>query len=164
MVKQNASDGLDGDLETVMRRWPHLPEHIRKALVELVSHYGPPPVNGRFPTPPGADWRHVQIVLLSPTEAHISVGSVAQRYTFTALGLADRRTRKRPRGEWRMLQTYAENPEPDAYYKLPSRDYLKVEISKFRRWLQTFFGIPGDPLKPFKTGLWLPKFKVRAEY
>jgi hypothetical protein len=63
-----------------------------------------------------------------------------------------------------MLQTYAENPEPDAYYRLPSRDYLKVEISKFRRWLQTFFGIPGDPLKPFKTGLWLPKFKVRAEY
>ena len=155
---------LDSELECIIRRWPHLPEHVRRTLVELVSHYGPPSVSGRFPTPPGADWKHVEIVLLTPHEAHITVGSVAQRYTFAAVGLADRRTRKRPRAEWRMLQTYAENPEPDAYHKLPYRENLKVEISKFRRWLKTFFAIPGDPLKPFEPDLWLPRFKVRAEY
>jgi hypothetical protein len=63
-----------------------------------------------------------------------------------------------------MLRKYAENPEPDAYYKLPDRDGLKVDISKFRRWLQGFFGIPGDPLRPFKPARWLPRFKIRADY
>jgi hypothetical protein len=88
-------------------------------------------------------------VLLSPHEAEIKVHDVIQRYGFAAIGLADGRNSERPRAEWRMLVTYAENPEPDAYYKLPDRDGLKVDISKFRRWLQGFFGIPGDPLKPF---------------
>jgi hypothetical protein len=62
-----------------------------------------------------------------------------------------------------MLRTYAENPEPDAYYKLPYRRSLKVEISKFRRWLQAFFGIPGDPLRPFQSDKWLPRFKIRVD-
>jgi len=46
---------------------------------------------------------------------------------------------------------------------LPNRDGLKVDISKFRRWLQGFFGIPGDLLKPFKSARWLPRFKIREQ-
>jgi hypothetical protein len=151
-------------LEIVCRYWPHLPEYVRQTMVELVQHYGPPPAKGKFPTPPGATWRHVEIVLLSPEVAQISVGSVTQRYTFAAMGLADRRSGKGTRSEGRMLHTYAEHPEPDAYRKLPYRKNLKIEISKFRRWLQTFFGIGGDPLQPWESGHWLPRFKIRAEY
>jgi len=154
----------DSELDTVLRRWPYLPEHVKQTLSELVSHYGPPPVEVRFPTPAGVTWTDIEIVLLSPTEAQIKVGNVVQSYTYSAIGLASKRDAKRPRVEWRMLRTYAENPEPDAYYKLPKRESLKVDISKFRRWLQSFFGIPGDPLRPFKPARWLPRFKIRADY
>jgi len=118
----------------------------------------------RFPTPAGAAWNEVEIVVLSQREAEIKVRDVVQHYSFASIGLASSRNSKRPRAEWRMLVTYAENPEPDAYFKLPKRDNLKVDISKFRRWLQGFFGIPGDPLRPFKPARWLPRFKIRADY
>jgi hypothetical protein len=142
----------------------YVPAHVRKTLVEVVSHYGPPTAEKRFPTPAGAKWSDVEIVLISEDEAEIKVGTVCQRYTYAAVGLADKRDGKRPLREWRMLRTYAENPEPDAYYNLPKRANLKLDISLFRQWLQRFFGIPGDPLKPFKTTLWLPRFKIRAEF
>ena len=156
--------GFPSELEIVVRRWPYLPDYVQRSLVEMVSHYGPPPVAQRFPTPEGSDWPDVQIVLLDDSTARVTVGAVQHQYTFSALGLAGRRYPSRPRAEWRMLQTYAENPEPDAYYKLPYRESLKVEISKFRRWLQGFFGLPGDPLKPFKPALWLPRFKISTAY
>ena len=152
------------DIESILRRWPYVPEHVRALIAESVSHYGPATAEKCFPTPAGASWADVEIVLLSPEEAEIKVGDVCRRYTFAAAGLADKRNPKRPLSEWRMLRTYAENPEPDAYHKLPKRGNLKVDISKFRHWLQGFFGIPDDPLKPFKTGLWLPRFKIRADY
>lgn len=164
IVRLMKNSGPDSDLEIFLRRWPHLPEHVRKTLIELVLHYGPPTEAVCFPTPIGADWPDVEIILLSPKQAKITVGSMVKQYTFSGIGLADKRRPDRPRTEWRMLRTYAENPEPDAYYRLPYREGLKVDISKFRRWLQGFFGIPGDPLKPFKSALWLPRFKVRADY
>jgi hypothetical protein len=155
----------DDGIELILRGWPHLPEHVRKTLLEIVSHYESPAALERFPTPAGAAWTDVEIVLISPDEAEIRVGSVCQRYTFAAAGLADKRNPKRPRREWRKLRTYAENTEdPDAYYKLPKRASLKADISLFRLWLQRFFGIAGDPLKPFKTGLWRPRFKIRVDY
>jgi hypothetical protein len=164
MSKRGPKPAFDGHLETVLRHWPHLPEHVKRSLSELTSHYGPAPTEVRFPTPAGASWNEVEIVVLSQREAQIKVRDVVQCYGFAALGLASSRNSKRPRAEWRMLVTYAENPEPDAYYKLPKRDNLKVDISRFRRWLQAFFGIPGDPLKPFKPARWLPRFKIRADY
>src|SRR5689334_8783747 len=154
----------DDELASITRRWPYVPEHVRKLMAEAVSHYGPAVGEKCFPTPAGATWADVEIVVVSPDEAEIRVGNVCRRYSFADAGLADKRDGKRPRREWRMLRTYAENPEPDAYFRLPKRSNLKKDISLFRLWLQGFFGIPGDPLKPFKTGLWLPRFKIRADY
>jgi hypothetical protein len=153
----------DSGLETIIRHWPHLPDHAQRTLVEMVIHYGPETGRNRFPTPPGSEWTDVEIVLLHTNEVRIAIKGVTQTYTMAGLGLADGRNRKRPREEWQMLVTYAENPEPDAYYKLPKRENLKVHIFRFRKWLQSFFGIPGDPLKPFRSGLWLPRFKIRVE-
>lgn len=152
------------DAEEVLRRWPHLPDYVRKTVLELISHYGPAAVSARFPTPRGAEWSEVNIVLLSPDTARITVRDVSEQYTFAGVGLANVRAPKKPRAEWRMLRTYAENPEPDAYFRLPYRENLKMEISKFRRWLQAFFGIPGDPLRPFKSAHWLPRFNIAVEY
>jgi hypothetical protein len=162
MIK--SKDAAGEELAKVNRNWPHVPEHVRRTIVELVSHYEPPTGKGKFPTPPGAEWRHVEIVLLSPEVAQISVGSITQRYTFAAMGLTDRRGGKRTRSEGQMLRTYALNPEPDAYHKLPYRENLKVHISRFRHWLQNFFGIAGDPLESFESGFWRPRFKIRALY
>ena len=164
MPKHSPQKEQDGELESILRRWPYVPEHVRKLVAEAVSHYGPPRAEKCFPTPAGAAWADVEIVLLSPDEAEIKVGTVCKRYTFAAAGLADKRNPKRPRREWAKLRTYAENPQPGAYYDLPKRTHLKADISLFRLWLQRFFGIPGDPLKPFKTGLWLPRFKIRVDY
>jgi len=96
--------------------------------------------------------------------AEIKIGTVVRSYTYAALGLVDQRSGKRSRGEWRMLRKYAKNPQPDAYYKFPFRKNLKIEISRFRRWLQRLFAIPGDPLRPFKSANWLPRSKIRADY
>ena len=158
------SERLYDQLESVQRRWPLLPNHVRLTIVELISHYGPPPVTVHFPTPSGVKWSDLEIVLNDPWEATMSIGGVTESYTFAALGLADKRSPKRPRAEWRMLRTYAENPEPDAYYKLPERENLKVDISKFRLWLKGFFRLPGDPLRSFESARWMPRFKIRANY
>jgi hypothetical protein len=163
MAKQSARKEWDDEIEPILRRWPYVPEHVKKTIVEVVSNYGPPTAKQHFPTPAGAKWSDVEIVLTSETEAEFKIGAVCQRYTFAAVGLADKRDGKRPLREWRMLRTYAENPEPDAYYKLPKRGNLKADISLFRQWLKRFFGIPGDPLKPFKSALWLPRFKIRVD-
>jgi hypothetical protein len=154
----------DSEIEAVLSRWPHLPRHVRKTVVELVSHYGPPPTEAHFPTPEGASWSDVEFVMLSPSAVRITVGSVSQRYTFASLGLNDRRQPHLPRSEWRMLRTYAEHTEPDAYFRLPQRKNLKVDISRFRSWLKSFFGLPGDPLRPFQPSRWLPRFRIRADY
>jgi hypothetical protein len=152
----------DASLEVILRRWPHLPEHVRKTLVELVGHYGPQAEMERFPTPMGAKWEDVEIVLLDDENVRITVGRISRTYTFSGLGLASQKHRHRPRTEWRMLKTYAENPAPDAYRRLPYRKNLKIDIARFRKWLLAFFGIPGDPLLPFATAKWMPRFKIRA--
>jgi len=134
------------------------------SLVEIVTNYGPKTTGPRFPAPTRAKWSDVEILLIDRDKVKVTVAGVSKKYTFKALGLEDKRRPGYPRSEWRMLTRYAENPQPDAYHKLPKRKSLKVEISLFRRWLQAFFGIPGDPLKPFRSDLWLPKFKIGVDY
>jgi hypothetical protein len=164
MPKPGPAVAWDEDIEVILRHWPHVPVYVRRTMVEMVSQYKPEVLTVRFSTPAKAKWEDVEIVLLSPEEAKISVGSVVQNYSFASIGLGDSRNAKNPRTEWRMLRTYAENSEPDAYYKLPPRRGLKMDISRFRNWLKGFFGIAGDPLKAFKPARWLPKFKIRADY
>ena len=130
MAKPRLRKEWDEELESILRLWPYIPEHVRKTFVDIVSNYGPPTAAKHFPTPAGASWTDVEIVLISPSEAEIQVGTVRGRYTFATAGLADKRDGKRPLREWRMLRTYAENPEPDAYFKLPKRGNLKKDISQ----------------------------------
>lgn len=158
MAKRRASD----DVGIVVRNWVYVPSRLQQAMIRVAEAYAPVEVEDRFPTPSRATWEDVDIVLLAPKTVRISVRRVTRTYSFAQIGLADRRRPTLPRLEWRMLRTYAENPEPDAYYRLPKRRNLKVEISMFRRWLKKFFGIAGDPLKPFKPMLWLPRFQIRA--
>jgi hypothetical protein len=163
MKKKKVKAKWDEGMETVVRRWEYLPGHVRRTIAEMVLHYGPAAGEARFATPVGAEWDEVEIVVCGADRARITVRGVTETYTFKGLGLEDKRRPGVARAEWRMLRTYAENPEPDAYYRLPKRRSLKVEISQFRRWLRAFFGIPGDPLKPFRSMLWLPRFKIRVE-
>jgi hypothetical protein len=150
MKKRGSDATLQDGLEIVIRHWPHAPAHIKRVCVELLSNCRPESNGIRFPTPPGTTCGDIEIVLLSAEEARITVGVVSHCYTFRELGLAGRRQKNKPSAEWRVLRTYAENPEPDAYCKLPFRRSLKVEVSKFRRWLQGFFGLPDDPLQAIR--------------
>lgn len=151
-------------LQVLLYHWQFLSENVQAALVELVSKHGPTPRTKGFPTPPLAKWSDVEILLMDHDRVRIMVAGISKDFTIAALGLEDKRRPGRPRREWRMLKIYAENPQPDAYYKLPRRKGLKADISRFRHWLKSFFGIPGDPLKPFKSDLWLPKFKIGVDY
>jgi hypothetical protein len=72
----------------VLRHWPYLPEHVKRTFAECSSHYGLEPLKIRFPTPTGATWSEVEIVLLSPREAEIKAREVVQRYSFAAIGPA----------------------------------------------------------------------------
>lgn len=161
-MKEKAKNDLR--LDAVVKGWALLPEHVRVTVFEVVGFYASGGYRGTFETPAGADWSDVEMVLTGTEAVRITVGSVSRTYTFAMLGLASRKDASKPTREWRMLRTYAENPEPDAYYRLPYRRNLKMEISLFRKWLKRFFGIAGDPLRPFKTGLWRPRFRIRAEW
>jgi len=151
------------DVSVVVRNWGSLPTRVRRRIVQIARAYDPVEIEDRFPTPTGATWDDVEFVFIAPEWVWVTVRNVRRSFTYSRMGLADKRRPGMPRAEWRMLRTYAENPEPDAYYRLPKRPNLKMDISKFRRWLKKFFGIPGDPLLPFKPMLWLPRFKIRID-
>lgn len=159
-MRNREKEKWDDQMETIARGWQFLPEHLQVSIVEIIGKYQPEVTKAQFPTPPRSTWSDVEILLTGRNQVRITVGAVSKKYTFQALGLEDKRRPGVARQEWHMLRTYAENPEPDAYYRLPKRAHLKVEISRFRAFLKKFFGIPGDPLKPFKSALWLPRFKI----
>jgi len=165
MNKSQKSKRLGDDgLETIVRHWPYFPDHARRTLIDLAERYCPTPGKYAFPTPAGSDWTDVTILLLTGNEAQITVGDTTRIYTFEQMGLQTERRPNRTKNEGKMLRVYAENPEAGSYFRLPFRENLKVHISEFRKWLQGFFGIAGDPLKPFKTAQWMPRFKIRAKY
>jgi hypothetical protein len=164
MKRKDLKAASSTELELLNSAWPRLPKHVRNTISGLVQLYGARKSGVRFETPAGASWADVSIELIRAGTVRIAVKGVSRVYTFAELKLTDKRSPKKPNAVWRMLRTYAENPEPDAYYRLPYRRNLKVDISRFRTWLQGFFGIAGDPLKPFKTGLWRPRFKILEKY
>jgi len=161
MKKKRAKVSKREDVRVVVRNWKSVPARLRRMMVNIAFSYELAE-KVRFPTPAGSKWESVEIVLLTPEWVRVRVRRVTRTYTFGRIGLADMRRPGTPRAEWRMLRTYAENTDPGAYYRLPSRPTLKMDISRFRRWLKFFFGIAGDPLKPFFTDKWMPKFKIRS--
>jgi len=165
MKKRASNVERDEDLAVVVRYWGVLPRRVRAAVMDVVRAFATIETDVCFRTPKGAAWKDVEIVLLAPERdrVRISVKGRTGTFTYAQIGLADRRRPTVPRAEWRMLRTYAENPEPDAYDRLPRRPTLKMEISRFRAWLKEFFGIAGDPLLPFKPMRWLPRFRIRVE-
>jgi len=152
------------EFEVLARHWPHIPAHARRTLLDLARSYGPARGEKVFPTPVGADWPDVSIVLVNENEARISVGEITRTVRFAEMGLQNERRPFKTNGVGKMLRTYAENPEPGSYFRLPFRKNLKIHISIFRVWLQGYFGIAGDPLLPFESTQWLPRFKIRAAY
>lgn len=165
MKKRVKKLGGDEELAVVVKYWRVLPRRVRAAVLDVVRAFATVEMDVRFRTPRGAGWKDVEIVLLAPERdrVRITVKGRTGTFTYAQVGLADRRRPTVPRAEWRMLRTYAENPDPDAYYRLPKRPTLKMEISRFRAWLKRFFGIAGDPLLPFKPARWLPRFRIRVE-
>lgn len=164
MDKSESTAASDAALKAIIRHWPHIPEYARLAMRDSACNYGPKRRENCFPTPKGADWPDVEIVLIKKNEARITIGAITRTYTFEQMGLANERHSDRAKNEGMMLRTYAEHPETGSYSKLPYRKNLKNHISKFRTWLQGFFGIPGDPLHPFEIAQWEPRFKIRAKY
>jgi len=154
----------DDDLNTVVRHWPDLPEHARRAIVDLARSYRAASAGSGFPTPAGASWADVTIVFLTPNDAQITVGKVTQVFSFEQMGLLNSRRSRSVKNEGKMLRVYAENPETGSYFRLPFRKNLKIYIATFRKWLQEFFGLPGDPLKPFESAQWSPRFTISAKY
>jgi hypothetical protein len=151
-------------LEIILRHWPHMPEYARIAMSDSAKSYGPSSKNNGFPTPKDCEWTDVEIVLIDEKTACITIWEITRTYTFEELGLISERRPYGLKNEGKMLKTYAENTDPEAYSRLPYRPNLKVHISKFRTWLQGFFGIPGDPLHSFESKQWMPRFKIRADY
>lgn len=150
--------------EVLVRHWPYIPAHARKTMLDLARSYGPARGEKAFPTPVGADWPDVAIVLVNENEARISVGEITRTVSFAEMGLQEERGARTTKNVGKMLRTYAENPEPGSYFRLPFRKNLKMHIARFRVWLQGYFGIAGDPLESFESAQWLPRFKIRAEY
>jgi len=104
----------------------------------------------RFPTPPGTTWEQVSILILAEGDgAQISAGGIAEPVTPAEMGMAYARNPARYTKDWNLLLMLAKcgRVEPrDA----EARVITSKQVERLRKKLQRFFGIEGDPFKPYR--------------
>jgi len=116
----------------------------------------------RFPTPPGAVWEHVEIVILADgKDADINAGAGFKSLSMAEMGLAYPRTPAKQTESWKLLLRFADEESigPDSR---TWDDNLPKRVERLKRKLQELFGIDDDPFKPFLgERAYVPRFVVR---
>jgi len=105
----------------------------------------------RFPTPPGTTWERVSIRIMADGDAaQVTAGNVTEPVTPAQMGMAYASNPARFTTDWRVLVMLAERgrvgPE-DA----EARVIAPKQVERLRAKLRTFFGIEGDPFKPYRS-------------
>ncbi|MDY3558155.1 hypothetical protein R5W23_001054 [Gemmata sp. JC673] len=106
-----------------------------------------------FPTPPGATWEQVTLVV-GEHHVRVQVGSVAERFGFTEAGFADRRAKGAPDDAWALLGLLARSRGTlgtDDAVRTKSGG-LKQKVGTLRTRLRGLLGIEADPFHPTRKG------------
>lgn len=137
-----------------------------------------------FPTPPGVEWTDLAIVFKDAHTVSVSLGGIQRVLNYTAMGMADRRSRN-PNKQWKLLYELAQrNDLLRQYRKDPSkfvgledltnehaankrkgnrRDAHRKQKQLLAQSLRRFFQIDGDPFILSGNGGWSPRFILTAE-
>ena len=135
-----------------------------------------------FPTPPGAQWGDLTIVFKDTHTVSVSVGEIQRMLNYTAMGMANRKTRN-PNKQWDLLYEFAlgngrlalqsrkrrsryVSPEDltdtQVVRRQPSDPGKTIRKQKqvLAKSLQKFFRIDGDPFILANEGGWRARFTV----
>jgi hypothetical protein len=137
-----------------------------------------------FPTPPGVEWTDLAIVFKDAHTVSVSLGGIQRVLNYTAMGMADRRSRN-PNKQWKLLYELAQrNDLLRQYRKDPSkfvgledltnehaankrkgnrRDAHRKQKQLLAQSLRRFFQIDGDPFILSGNGGWSTRFILTAE-
>lgn len=114
-----------------------------------------------FPTPAGARWEEVNIRFLNGHDVEVRVRDVVRTLDHVRFGLSSSRNGL-PTEQWKLLEAFGEErgrltwESSHAHRKNAKRKELLAKA------LREFFGIEGDPFRPFQKG-WAARFSVSIE-
>lgn len=120
----------------------------------------------RFPTPPGTTWERVSIRIMADGDAaQVTAGNVTEPVTPAQMGMAHARNPAKFTKDWGVLVLLANHgrvgPEDREAHLITPK-----QVERLRARLRTFFGIEGDPFKPYRSAKgYEPRFaltRIRA--
>ena len=116
-----------------------------------------------FPTPPGARWEHVSIRFKDGHTVSVKVGSAADVYNYTQMGMVNRKNGD-PTVQWDLLKTFAdEHCVLDWSSKKADRKNQKRR-ENLGADLRAFFRIDGDPFRRTRDRKgWEARFSISGE-
>jgi hypothetical protein len=127
----------------------------------------PPAPTASFPTPPGATWEAVRLVV-SDHGLRVEVGDRRRDFTFQEAGFEDRKRGGVPDRLWTLLRVFARRggaiPFDSPDLSQSERSNLKQNVSGLRKRLAALLNIKGGPfLDSRHARQYVARFKVTAE-
>lgn len=114
-------------------------------------------------------WDDIKIALIDDDNLRVAAPNYKQRFHFSQLGFADKRTPNRPRETWCLLQVLArfngELPSKGEHdpIKPSMRNGLKKSVSVLRSVLCAAFGITDDPVPYTRNQGYRTRFRISDE-
>jgi hypothetical protein len=127
----------------------------------------PPAPTASFPTPSGAAWEDVRLVV-AQHGLRVEIGGRRRQFTFQEAGFEDRKRGGVPDGLWALLRVFAlrggvipfDSPDLPA----DERAKLKQKVSRLGKRLTALLNIDGRPFKDSRgTRRYVTRFQVAAE-
>ncbi len=104
----------------------------------------------RFNTPPGTTWEQVKIVIMPDEDAaQVSAGGVTEPVVPDQMGLSHARNPSKFSKLWSLLVHLSKVERIDSRSNYFDRTIPK-SVERLRKKLREFFGIDGDPFKPYR--------------
>jgi hypothetical protein len=114
-----------------------------------------------FPTPSGTHWKDIQIDMVSRDSLVVRVGSITKRFHSFDMGFRDHRRVDMLNKQWDLLETLAMNRGTLNWEAEGFKRPTQKRIEELNKLLRYFFGLPDNPIAPYKKGVgWVAKFQI----
>ena len=119
---------------------------------------GPPKL---FPTPPGTQWKDIQIDMVSRESLVARVGGITKRFHGFDMGFRDGRRVDMLNKQWDLLETLAMNNGTLNWDAKGFKRPTQKRIEELNKVLRYFFGLTDNPIAPYKKKVgWVAKFQI----
>ncbi len=125
-----------------------LTDWARKQLVEFRDRMLPKPqaVVGKFPTPPGCNWKDVEVRFQDSHTVTVIARGQRERLLFSQMGFANAKNGL-PNMQWELLYSLAQNHGVMTWSSPGARRENRKHREFLNKSLLAFFGIDGDPIE-----------------